>query len=39
MFRRMCFNVFAHNRDDHVKNFTFLYHKETDSWGLVLPMI
>ena len=23
MFRRMCFNVFAHNRDDHAKNFTF----------------
>ena len=22
MFRRMCFNVFAHNRDDHSKNFT-----------------
>ena len=34
MFRRMCFNVFAHNRDDHAKNFTFLYHKETDRWGL-----
>lgn len=25
MFRRMCFNVFAHNRDDHSKNFTYLY--------------
>jgi serine/threonine-protein kinase HipA len=23
-FRRMAFNVFAHNRDDHVKNFSFL---------------
>lgn len=23
--RLMCFNVFAHNRDDHSKNFTFLY--------------
>ena len=22
MLRRMCFNVFAHNRDDHSKNFT-----------------
>jgi len=21
----MCFNVFAHNRDDHAKNFSFLY--------------
>jgi serine/threonine-protein kinase HipA len=25
MFRLMCFNVFAHNRDDHTKNFSFLY--------------
>lgn len=34
MFRRMCFNVFAHNRDDHSKNFTFLYEEESDSWKL-----
>ncbi|MDR3279917.1 MAG: type II toxin-antitoxin system HipA family toxin [Synergistaceae bacterium] len=25
MFRLMCFNIFAHNRDDHAKNFSFLY--------------
>ena len=25
MFRRACFNVFSHNRDDHAKNFSFLY--------------
>jgi len=25
LFRLMCFNVFAHNRDDHSKNFSFLY--------------
>ena len=25
MFRRMCFNVFAHNRDDHSKNFSYIY--------------
>jgi serine/threonine-protein kinase HipA len=24
MFRRACFNVFAHNRDDHCRNFSFL---------------
>ena len=24
MFRRACFNVFAHNRDDHSRNVTFL---------------
>lgn len=24
MYRRMCFNVFAHNRDDHSNNFSFL---------------
>lgn len=34
MFRRMCFNVFAHNRDDHAKNFSFLYEEKTDSWRL-----
>lgn len=34
MFRRMCFNVFAHNRDDHSKNFTYLYDEENDSWRL-----
>ncbi len=34
MFRRMCFNVFAHNRDDHAKNFTFLYDECEDMWHL-----
>lgn len=34
MFRRMCFNVFAHNRDDHSKNFSFLYREEEDEWRL-----
>ena len=34
MFRRMCFNVFAHNRDDHSKNFTYLYNEKNDSWHL-----
>ena len=34
MFRRMCFNVFAHNRDDHSKNFTYLYDESADSWRL-----
>lgn len=34
MFRRMCFNVFAHNRDDHSKNFTYLYNDEKDRWSL-----
>lgn len=24
MFRRACFNVSAHNRDDHTRNFAFL---------------
>jgi serine/threonine-protein kinase HipA len=24
MFKRACFNVFAHNRDDHTRNFAFL---------------
>ena len=34
MFRRMCFNVFAHNRDDHSKNFTYLYDEEKKQWRL-----
>ena len=34
MFRRMCFNVYAHNRDDHSKNFSFLYDDRTDRWNL-----
>ena len=34
MFRRMCFNVFAHNRDDHSKNFTYLYDETNDQWRL-----
>lgn len=34
MHLRMCFNVFAHNRDDHSKNFTYLYDETKDSWRL-----
>ena len=34
MYRRMCFNVFAHNRDDHSKNFSFLYDEGSDRWKL-----
>lgn len=28
LYRLMCFNVFAHNRDDHSKNFSYLYDEE-----------
>ncbi|MFT3982862.1 MAG: type II toxin-antitoxin system HipA family toxin [Lachnospiraceae bacterium] len=34
MFRLMCFNVFSHNRDDHAKNFSFLYCKDEGRWIL-----
>ncbi|MFO7611560.1 MAG: type II toxin-antitoxin system HipA family toxin [Clostridia bacterium] len=34
LFRLMCFNVFAHNRDDHSRNFSYLYDDKTDSWKL-----
>lgn len=34
MFKRMCFNVFAHNRDDHAKNFAFLYDDIKKKWSL-----
>ena len=30
-FRLACFNLFAHNRDDHAKNFSFLM-DEKGSW-------
>lgn len=39
MFRRMCFNVFAHNRDDHSKNFTYIYDESNDKWLFHLLMI
>lgn len=33
LFRLACFNLFAHNRDDHAKNFSFLM-DETGTWRL-----
>lgn len=32
LYRQMCFNVFAHNRDDHSKNFSYIY--KDDRWQL-----
>ena len=34
LFRLMCFNVFSHNRDDHSKNFSFIYNEEFEKWEL-----
>jgi len=34
MFRLMSFNVFAHNRDDHSSNFSFLYDENTKKWKM-----
>ena len=34
LYRLMCFNIFAHNRDDHSKNFTYLYEETEDQWRL-----
>ena len=34
LYRLMYFNVFAHNRDDHSKNFSFLYNDADCSWHL-----
>ena len=34
LYRLMCFNVFAHNRDDHSKNFTYLYEEKEARWVL-----
>lgn len=33
-FRQMVFNVLAHNRDDHVKNFAFVMDAESGQWIL-----
>jgi serine/threonine-protein kinase HipA len=33
-YRRMVFNVLAHNRDDHVKNFAFILNDVTGDWAL-----
>ena len=30
----MCFNVFIGNRDDHAKNFSFLYDEVAGRWSL-----
>lgn len=34
LYRLMCFNVFAHNRDDHSKNFSFVFDEQSLSWKL-----
>lgn len=36
LYRLMCFNVFAHNRDDHSKNFSYLY-DEQESRFILAP--
>lgn len=33
-FRLACFNVLAHNRDDHPKNFSYLLDDATGQWAL-----
>jgi serine/threonine-protein kinase HipA len=33
-FRRMVFNVFAVNRDDHAKNFAFMLRRGSSEWDL-----
>ena len=34
LYKLMCFNVFAHNRDDHSKNFTYIYMEPEKRWIL-----
>ncbi len=34
LFKLMCFNVFAHNRDDHSKNFSFLFNDTKKEWHI-----
>ena len=34
LFRLMVFNVAAHNRDDHAKNFAFVFDDQVNEWSL-----
>lgn len=34
LYRMMCFNVYAHNRDDHAKNWSYLYDAGTGMYRL-----
>lgn len=34
MFRLACFNVYAHNQDDHSRNFAFIYDKKKGKWNM-----
>ena len=34
MFRRMCFNVFGKNQDDHAKNFAYIYNEKDKCYRL-----
>ncbi len=34
LYRLMCFNVYAHNRDDHSKNFSYIYDEQEAIWLL-----
>ncbi|WP_299055344.1 type II toxin-antitoxin system HipA family toxin [uncultured Polaribacter sp.] len=34
LFKRMVFNLIFRNVDDHLKNHSFIYHKESNSWNL-----
>lgn len=34
LFKRLVFNLVFRNVDDHLKNHSFIYNKETDSWNL-----
>lgn len=34
LFKRMVFNLVFANVDDHLKNHSFIYNRESDSWGL-----
>jgi serine/threonine-protein kinase HipA len=34
LYRRMCVNVYAHNCNDHLEKFSFLYNEEEKRWRL-----
>ena len=34
LFRQMVFNIASHNRDDHAKNFAFIFDENVNEWAL-----
>lgn len=38
LYRLMCFNVFAHNREDYSKNFSYIYNEAKKRVALITSL-